>query len=140
MRVHRPTWGSRSRARSVELLNGLRGRRSLLFQTGRDRFSALEDAEQVLPGELAQIRLGPAAPRQLREQRRIRRDVLEPDRRVGDPVEVAADANVIGAGHTPDVIDVVRDILERRLRRWMRRAPRIELSAPSGIIAGEPLP
>ena len=57
-----------------------------------------------------------AAAQQLGEESRVLADVLEPGDDVGDAVEVAADADVIDAGDLADVIDVVGDLRQRRLR------------------------
>ena len=46
-----------------------------------------------------------------------------PDDRLGDAVEVAADADVVDAGDLAHVLDVVGDLRQRRLRRRVRRSP-----------------
>ena len=120
---------SRARRDSVELLDRGGRRRTLALQALRDLLGLCEDAQHVAARELLEVGVAPAAPRQLGEECRILRDVLEPDDGLGDAVEVAADADVIDARDLAHVLDRVRDVGDRRRRPRMRRAPGRDLGA-----------
>jgi hypothetical protein len=89
-------------------------------------FGAAKHAKDVPPRDLLDVvvRITPAE--QLRHQIWIRRHVFEADDDAGDAVEVAAEPDVIDAGHFLDVIDVIRDLKQRCPRRGIRRAPLLD--------------
>src|SRR5690606_35362198 len=103
-----------AKAAAVELLDRLRRRRALALQPARDGLGLAPHAEHVLAGELAELFLGPSAPGQFREERRVLGHVLEPHWRVADPVEIGADPDVVDPGDLPDVLDVGDHVLHGR--------------------------
>ena len=81
------------------------------------RLCRAKDAEQIAPGEFFEVAVAPAAADQFSEEVGEAAHVLEPSGLVRAAVEVAADADVIVAGDAGDVVDVVRDLGQRRGRR-----------------------
>ena len=81
------------------------------------------ETQHVLARELPEITVRPATVDQLREKRGIGGDVLEPLHDLRDPVEVAADPHVIGAGYPPNVLNVVGDLGQRCARSWVCHSP-----------------
>src|SRR5664279_1673456 len=98
MRTTRPF--SSIRVSRVRILVPLRG-----FEPLRDRLGAAQRAEDVSTSELHEVRLGPAAPDQLGEEIRIRRDVLETDGPVVVAVEVGTEPDVVDARDPAHVLD-----------------------------------
>ena len=99
------------------------GRLALALQPRGGRLGLTQHPQQVLSGELLQVRVAPAPADQLGEKVRKLRHVLEADRHVVDPVEVAADADVVHARHLAHVLDVIGHLRQRRARARGGRPP-----------------
>src|SRR6187401_2461265 len=104
----------RARRRRVAETND--GDRGQLLRPARglqfcgDGLGAPKHAKDVPPRGLLDLVVGITPAEQLRYQIWIRRHVFEADDDAGDAVEVAAEPDVIDAGHFLDVIDVIRDL------------------------------
>src|SRR5437773_2385815 len=92
------------------------------LQPGGDALRRAHHPQDIQTRDFLDVELGPAAPQQLRDQVGKLRDVLQPVRHFGDAVEVGADPDVVDPRHLPDMLDVVGDLPQRRVRR--RRVPR----------------
>src|SRR6185437_7649912 len=77
-------------------------------------FGGAQGAQQVAAGQGGTVRFGPAAAEQLGEQGRVGGDVLQAGRDLVGAVEVAAQAHMLDAGYLADVLDVVRNLRQRR--------------------------
>jgi hypothetical protein len=73
----------------------------------RNSLSLSEYPQEIFPGELTEIAVGPAASRQLREQVGKLGHILQPLHYFGDAIEVASDADVIDAGDFAHVLDLI---------------------------------
>ena len=80
-------------------------------------FGRLEHPHHIAAGDLLELRLGIPAPGKLGEQRRIARNVLHPERADRHPVVVAAQPDVVDAGHLANVVDVIGHLGNRSLGR-----------------------
>ena len=98
-------------------------RRPLFLQSRGHCFRLLHHAQHVQAGKLFQFVVRVSAADQLFEELRIVGDAFESGRRRGDAVEVAADADVIGAGDLHDVLDVIGNVGDRRARCGVRGVP-----------------
>src|SRR6266550_3101975 len=87
-----------SRRRKVENCDMLFPASSPLHPGGH-AFGAPHGPQQIQPSHFLDFALRVAAPRQLRQQRGILGDILQPGRRTVETVEVRADADVNGGGH-----------------------------------------
>src|SRR5439155_10824996 len=79
---------------SLVCLEERRGRSALCLQAPGNLLDLAPDPQDVLSRDLLDVRVRVAAAQQLRGQRRILRHVVEPEHDLGDPVEVAAEADV----------------------------------------------
>ena len=93
-----------------------------------DRLRLAHHAKDVPAGKLGEILVAPAPPDQLGEEQRIAADAVHPGRRflVRNPVEVAADPDMIVAGHLHDMLDVIGDLADGRGRLGIGLLPRVE--------------
>ena len=66
-----------------------------------------QHAQHVAAGDLFEVGLGIAAPRQFGEQRGIARNVAHPLRRRGHAVKIAAQPDMVHADARRDVIDMI---------------------------------
>ena len=82
-----------------------------------------EHAEQVLTRELPQVLVAPPPADELRKQLGEPGYVFQTTGDLGDPIEVAAEPDVVRAGHPPDVLDMVGDLLQGRRGRRMLPLP-----------------
>src|SRR3954471_3548702 len=130
--------GRSARAGAVELLD--RGVRwwPLPLQALRHALRLREHTQHVAAGELREVRVAPAAARQLSDDRWILRHVLEASDRLLDAIEVAADADVIGPDDLSNMLNGVGNLADRRRRTRMRRAPRRDLGPNGGCVTGMP--
>ena len=115
--------------------------RRLVLHRGGDRFGAAHHAQHIAAGELGQIRVAPAAADQLGEQQGIAADAVHAGRRAldVDPVEVAAEADMVVARDLDDMLDMVGDQADVGRRRADAPSPirRASLSAcPAGRCRG----
>src|SRR5437867_8891975 len=108
---------------SVELLDRRRRGWTLALEARRDLLCRTQHPQYVAAGKLSKVGFAPPAPGELGEQRRIGRHVLESDDVLVDPVEVAADSDMIHAGDLLHVLDCVGDVGNGRLRPRMGRTP-----------------
>ena len=83
----------------------------------------VKHAQDVAARELGAIRPAPASVDELGEQRRVARHVAEAIWQIARPVEVAADADMVNAGHIPDVLDVIGDVRDGRGRHRVGAHP-----------------
>src|SRR6187399_1886405 len=120
-------------------------RRRVSFQYGRERtafglqplrylFRLAEHAEHVLAEDLADVGVAVPALEELGGQQRVRRHVVEILDRLGDAVEVAADADVLDPGDLLDVIDVVGDVSNRGGRRRVGGGPLVHARLYDGRV------
>ena len=103
--------------RHVEGGDGCRGRDRVL-QRRRNPLGPLQRTQQIAAREAGDIGVAPAALHQLGEQRRIGRHVLQPRRRLRNPVQIATKANMVVTRHFGDIVDMVGDHGQRH--RWLR--------------------
>ena len=79
----------------------------------RDCIGRIKHAQKVLARDLAQISVTPATPRELLEQIRKLRDILQTSHGHVDAIKIAAEADVVDASDVAYVLDVVGDIRDR---------------------------
>ena len=87
-------------------------------------FRRAQHAQHVAAGDLLQIGLRIAPPRQFDEQRGIARHVLHPDGSGRHPVVIAADPDMVDPGHPAQMVDMVGQFGHSRLGLRMRLVPR----------------
>src|SRR5690606_19387916 len=86
-----------------------RGRCLLSSALSCDPLGLAQSAKHIAAGELGEIAIAPAAAHQLDEQVRIIFDAIEPFREPRHAVIVRSDADIVAAGDTSDVLDVIGD-------------------------------
>ena len=86
-------------------------------QLGSDPLRVAQHAQDIQSSHLFHVCLSPTASQQFRDQIRKFRDVFQTIGHFRDAVEIGADADVIDTGDLPDMIDVIGDLLERRVGR-----------------------
>src|SRR5204863_2962152 len=95
---------------AVEFLDRGHRRPALLTHRGGHRLGVAQHTKGVVPGQLAEVGVGPATGAQLVQQRRVTGYVGEPLRRAGDAVEVTAKPDMVDTRDGSYVFDVVGDV------------------------------
>ena len=84
--------------------------RLLLLQPLSHRFRPNERPKEILSRQLFQVVVRPTPPRQLGEQRGIRRYVFQPLHYLAYPIEIGTNSDVIDASDLAHVFDLVGDL------------------------------
>src|SRR5207237_1409886 len=111
--------------------------RPLRLQPGRDLLGALEHPQDVAAGQPGEVGVAPAAAGELGEEGGEGGDVLEPDDVFGDPVEVAADPDVIDARDLAHVVAGGGGCTSARAPQWEKITGASVASSAALIVPGE---